>query len=779
MASEVGSAYFTLLPSVKGLQGSIAKEVSGIDGAAAGNSIGKKMGGGIAGSIKSIVGPALLTLGAAKAFGFAKDAVASFSELEDSSAAASVVFGKNMGQIIEQSKTAGKNMGLSEQQVIAAANTFGTYGKAAGLSGKELANFATEQTALAADMASFKGTSPEQAIEAIGAALRGETEPIRAYGVMLDDASLRQEALRQGLITTTKDALSPQNKTLAAQALILKQTKDAQGDFARTSDSTANVQKTLAAESENLSAKIGGVLAPAFTAVRRKMLEGVRGTSSFVDTVAGATPRIGMAWSGIVDIFKNGNFSGKGGLGEALGISEDDPIVGFLFTVRETAIAAFGGFKDTIAPLAPLVLQLFSAISPLGLIFKSLAPVLPALAGAFGSFASAMGGALVTALSVALPVLTRVSGILVDSLGQIFMAVAPALVQVLGLMGTYFQQMAPVVGTLVGVVATLVGQLVSALAPILVDLATSVMPMVVSIFGAVLSAIVPVIQMIAGFLVPVVQALLPVVVFVFQAVANVIKSVMQIIQGVIQVVTGIISGNWSQVWTGILNIISGVWNTIVGVIRGALGLVGSIVIAGVGLAANFIRSAFSGVASFLGGIWGNIVNGVSGMIGRVTGFFSGLIGKITGAIGDAGGALLQTGKDIIQGLIDGIGSMMGAIGRAVISIVPQAIRGPFEKLLGIASPSKVFRRYGLNIGQGLVLGLKDMYSDIEGAVQGMVGIPDPAVNALAAAGSRYGYDVTQGEYRSGPLIEQNIHPREGQSEEAIGDSAARRILRRL
>jgi hypothetical protein len=216
MATEVGSAYFTLLPSVKGLQGAIGKEVSGINGAAAGASIGKGMGGGIAGSLKAAVGPAIAALGVGAAFGFAKDAVASFSELEDSSAAASVVFGKNMSQIVAQSKTAGTNLGLSEQQVISAANTFGTYGKAAGLSGKELANFATEQTALAADMASFKGTSPEQAIEAIGAALRGETEPIRAYGVMLDDASLKQEAMKQGLISTTKDALTPQQKTLAA-----------------------------------------------------------------------------------------------------------------------------------------------------------------------------------------------------------------------------------------------------------------------------------------------------------------------------------------------------------------------------------------------------------------------------------------------------------------------------------------------------------------------------------------------------------------------------------
>jgi hypothetical protein len=47
---------------------------------------------------------------------------------------------------------------------------------------------------------------------------------LRQYGVLLDDASLRQAALELGIISTTKNALTPQQKVLAAQALIYKQT---------------------------------------------------------------------------------------------------------------------------------------------------------------------------------------------------------------------------------------------------------------------------------------------------------------------------------------------------------------------------------------------------------------------------------------------------------------------------------------------------------------------------------------------------------------------------
>ena len=66
---------------------------------------------------------------------------------------------------------------------------------------------------------------------------------------------------------------------------------------------------------------------------------------------------------------------------------------------------------------------------------------------------------------------------------------------------------------------------------------------------------------------------------------------------------------------------------------------------------------------------------------------------------------------------------MGAIGRAVISIVPEAIRGPFEQLLGIHSPSRVFAGYGVNIGQGLINGLDGMHSSIASSVEGLVTVP--------------------------------------------------------
>ena len=78
---------------------------------------------------------------------------------------------------------------------------------------------------------------------------------------------MRQKALALGLIKTTKEALTPQQKVLAAQAAIMEQTSDAQGDFARTSGGLANQQRIMSATFADASAKLGEKLLPVITQI--------------------------------------------------------------------------------------------------------------------------------------------------------------------------------------------------------------------------------------------------------------------------------------------------------------------------------------------------------------------------------------------------------------------------------------------------------------------------------------------------------------------------------
>jgi len=190
------------------------------------------------------------------------DAVKAASDLSETISKVNVLFGETAKDIEKFADGAAASLGQTKQQALDAAATFATFGRAAGLSGKDLSGFSTGFVQLASDLASFNNTSPEQAINAIGSALRGEAEPLRAYGVLLDDASLRQAALELGIVSTTKNALTPQQKVLAAQALIYKQTAAAQGDFERTSDGLANRTRILTAQLENAKVTIGQALLP-------------------------------------------------------------------------------------------------------------------------------------------------------------------------------------------------------------------------------------------------------------------------------------------------------------------------------------------------------------------------------------------------------------------------------------------------------------------------------------------------------------------------------------
>jgi hypothetical protein len=241
-------------------------------------------------NINRKVGLAFAAMGAAAtamALKFTKDAIGAASDMEETVAKIGVIFGESAKEIDKFAATAATNLGQSKQQALDAAANFAIFGKAAGLSGEALVDFSVDFVALASDLASFNNTTPEDAINAIGAALRGEAEPLRRYGVLLNDATLKVAALELGIYSGT-GALTAQQKVLAAQKVILEQTNLAQGDFARTSDGLANSQRQIAASVEDAQAQLGEALLPVIQQLAdftKNVL--VPALSSFIDGLTG------------------------------------------------------------------------------------------------------------------------------------------------------------------------------------------------------------------------------------------------------------------------------------------------------------------------------------------------------------------------------------------------------------------------------------------------------------------------------------------------------------
>lgn len=241
----------------------------------AGGSSARSFGSSFGSSFGAVFGGvtvASLAFGAGRAIGdgirtgidYTLGSVPLASDLSETTSAVTQVYGDASADIIKFSSGANKNLGQTRVQALKAAQTFGVFAKQAGLTDAPLANFSTGLVTLAGDLASFYNTSPDEAIDAIGAGLRGEAEPLRRFGVLLDDATLRAKAYELG-IYDGNDALTGQQRILAAQSVIFDQTGIAQGDFARTSTGLANQQRILAASMEDTQTKLGEYLLPAFT----------------------------------------------------------------------------------------------------------------------------------------------------------------------------------------------------------------------------------------------------------------------------------------------------------------------------------------------------------------------------------------------------------------------------------------------------------------------------------------------------------------------------------
>lgn len=209
----------------------------------------------------SVAITAAMTTAAVGIAAFAQSSIEASSSLEESINAVNVVFGEASKRILDFGQTAAKEVGLSMRQLNEAVTPLGSMLLNVGVSADEAANRSLDLTKRAADLASVFNVSLDEALTAVQAGLRGQTEPLTKFGVGLFDANVKAFALKEGIIETDRE-MTNQEKTLARLGLFFEQTNRVEGDFQNTSDSLANQQRILKAEFENVRTEIGNQLLP-------------------------------------------------------------------------------------------------------------------------------------------------------------------------------------------------------------------------------------------------------------------------------------------------------------------------------------------------------------------------------------------------------------------------------------------------------------------------------------------------------------------------------------
>jgi len=221
-------------------------------------------------------------------------AISSASALNETMSKSSVVFGQSAEAVSKWGDTAAKSLGLSKQAAVEAAASFGNLFEGMGLAQGPAAQMSQDLVGLASDLASFNNISTSDALQKLRSGLVGEAEPLRSVGVLLNEATVAAKAAQLGF-EKVNGAFTEAQKVQARYALILEQTKTAQGDFARTSDGLANSQRIANAAIEDASARLGQSLLPVVAKASQGVAELAENFAKAVPAIEAAAGILGQA----------------------------------------------------------------------------------------------------------------------------------------------------------------------------------------------------------------------------------------------------------------------------------------------------------------------------------------------------------------------------------------------------------------------------------------------------------------------------------------------------
>lgn len=199
-------------------------------------------------------------------------AVQMAGDLEQSTGAIEAVFKGAASQMHQYAKGASLALGISRNQYQELGTLLGAQLKNGGTRMEDLAGKTDSLIKLGADLSAQFGGSTADAVGAISSALKGERDPIEKYGVTLKQAIIDAKAAELGF-KKVGNSFSTEAQQAATLALIMEQTADAHGAFARETNTYAHQVQVFKAQFQDLAAAFGTLLLPAATAVARFLNE--------------------------------------------------------------------------------------------------------------------------------------------------------------------------------------------------------------------------------------------------------------------------------------------------------------------------------------------------------------------------------------------------------------------------------------------------------------------------------------------------------------------------
>lgn len=230
--------------------------------------------------------------------GFGKSVIDAASDAEQALGASQSVFGDYAGEIEAFSKSTAENMGIAGAEFLQLGSLTGSLLKNQGVPLDEAASATERLTERAADLAAMYGGDVSSALEAINSGLKGELDPLEAFGVSLKASTVEAKAQAMGLVDADGKA-TDYGKTMAAVQLIMDQSASSAGTFARESDTLAGRSAIMKAQFADLQAELGEKLLPVMAGVLDVIVKVVEFVSANQDWLVPLVAGIGVVVAGV------------------------------------------------------------------------------------------------------------------------------------------------------------------------------------------------------------------------------------------------------------------------------------------------------------------------------------------------------------------------------------------------------------------------------------------------------------------------------------------------
>lgn len=213
------------------------------------------------------------------------NAVAKFNDFYEATDLFNNAMGELSGQATELINKMESLLGIDPTEAMTNIATIQSLATSFGLASDKAYILSKNLTQLAYDESSYWNKDTATTFTAIASAISGELEPIRRLGVDLSQARLQQELLALGF-NKQVSSLSQADKAVLRYIAIMKQTTNIQGNLAQTISSPANMVRILKSEISQLAKAVGQLLYPAFKAILPVLIAAVDLIKEFVVSLA-------------------------------------------------------------------------------------------------------------------------------------------------------------------------------------------------------------------------------------------------------------------------------------------------------------------------------------------------------------------------------------------------------------------------------------------------------------------------------------------------------------